>query len=136
MAQNGVRVRSVKVEVRLLQLAHLVGGDHELAREDEQLDFTFGGSGKIRGADLVNVAQPRVLLEARLYPDQYALVRQNRSACDSAKLTSARLTGQEPPKHPDVEKTIDELRTRVHVGIEGLGGSRERRLRRATFRPG
>ena len=86
---------------------------------------------------------PNVLLESRLYPDQYALVRQIQSACDSAKLTPARLTGKEPPKHPDVEKTIDELRTRLHTvlsyldtfSVSDFAGSAERKIE-LLFLPG
>jgi hypothetical protein len=53
------------------------------------------------------------LVHARLAPDQYALDRQIQSACDSAKFSAAYLTGKEPPVHPDTEKTIAELRTRI-----------------------
>ena len=56
---------------------------------------------------------PNVLATARLAPDQYPLIRQVQSACDAAKFAAARLTGKEPPKHPDTEQTMDELRARV-----------------------
>ena len=56
---------------------------------------------------------PNVLAAARLAPDQYPLTRQVQSACDSAKFAAARLTGKDPPKHPDTETTIDELRARI-----------------------
>lgn len=62
------------------------------------------------------------LLSARLAPDQYPLVRQIQSVCDTAKFTPARLTGKEPPKHPDTEQTIDELRARIHAVLEYLEG--------------
>ena len=54
-----------------------------------------------------------VLLQGRLAPDQYPLVRQVQTACDGAKFAAARLTGKEAPKHPDTEQTIDELHARV-----------------------
>jgi hypothetical protein len=57
-----------------------------------------------------------------LAPDQYPLVRQIQSVCDTAKFTPARLTGKEPPKHPDTEQTIDELRTRIRAVLELLDG--------------
>ena len=63
---------------------------------------------------------PSVFLTARLAPDQYALVRQIQSACDAAKSAPARLTGQEPPKHPDTETTLDELRARVQTVLSYL----------------
>src|SRR5262245_5254079 len=57
--------------------------------------------------------EPNDLLSARLAPDQYPLIRQVQTACDGAKLMCARLAGKEAPVHPDVEKTWDELRTRI-----------------------
>jgi len=63
---------------------------------------------------------PNVLATARLAPDQYPLIRQVQSACDSAKFAAARLTGKEAPKHPDTETTIDELRARVKACIAFL----------------
>ncbi|HEX3852762.1 MAG TPA: DUF1993 domain-containing protein [Polyangiaceae bacterium] len=65
---------------------------------------------------------PNLLLTSRLAPDQYPLVRQIQSACDTAKFTPARLLSKEPPKHPDTEATIDELRTRLHAVREYLDG--------------
>jgi len=62
-----------------------------------------------------------VLATARLAPDQYAFVRQIQAACDQAKYTAAKLAGKEPPAHPDTEKTIAELRKRLHTVIEYLG---------------
>jgi hypothetical protein len=64
--------------------------------------------------------EPNTLLQARLAPDQYPLVRQVQSACDAAKSAGARLTGKEPPKHPDTEQTIDELRARIHTCVAYL----------------
>ena len=58
---------------------------------------------------------PSVLLTARLAPDQYPLIRQIQSACDSAKFTAARLANKEPPKHPDTEVTLDEIRARIQA---------------------
>src|SRR5260221_992909 len=56
---------------------------------------------------------PGVLLTARLAPDQYHFIRQVQSACDSAKFLAARLAGKEPPKHPDTEPTLEEVRQRI-----------------------
>jgi hypothetical protein len=63
---------------------------------------------------------PNVLVTARLAPDQYAFVRQVQSACDAAKAAAARLAGKEPPKHPDTEQTIDELRARIRTCVAYL----------------
>jgi len=56
---------------------------------------------------------PEVLVQARLAPDQYALVQQVQSACDAAKYAAAYLSGQQAPSHPDTEKTLAELRARI-----------------------
>jgi hypothetical protein len=57
---------------------------------------------------------PNLFLSFRLAPDQFPLVRQIQTACDSAKLGAARLAGKEAPKHPDTEQTLDEIRARIH----------------------
>jgi uncharacterized protein len=57
--------------------------------------------------------EPRVLVQARLAPDQHPLVSQVHAVCDTAKFAVARLTGKEAPKHPDTEQTIDELKQRI-----------------------
>lgn len=53
------------------------------------------------------------LVQARLAPDMYPLVRQIQSACDSAKFSACYLAGKTPPVHPDNETTIAELRARL-----------------------
>jgi len=61
------------------------------------------------------------LLEARLAPDMFPLVRQFQSACDSAKFAAAFTAGKEPPSHPDTERTFGELCTRISSVVEYLG---------------
>ncbi len=56
---------------------------------------------------------PDVLVGMRLAPDQFALLRQVQSACDTAKLTAARLAGRDAPAHPDSETTLAQLRERI-----------------------
>jgi hypothetical protein len=56
---------------------------------------------------------PNTLLQARLAPDMFPLVRQIQSACDQAKYAAGRPTGKDIPSHPDTEQTFDELRARV-----------------------
>ncbi len=63
------------------------------------------------------------LLQARLYPDMFALVRQVQIAADFAKGASARLAGVEVPKYEDNEQSFAELRERIAktlAFIEGL----------------
>ncbi|MFN8545277.1 MAG: DUF1993 domain-containing protein [Candidatus Binatia bacterium] len=54
-----------------------------------------------------------VLAQARLAPDQYALVQQVQAACDQAKYAAAYLGGTPAPSHPDTERTFAELRERI-----------------------
>jgi hypothetical protein len=54
-----------------------------------------------------------VYLTLRLAPDQFPFARQVQTACDTAKLAAARLSGKEAPKHADDEQTLDQLRARV-----------------------
>jgi hypothetical protein len=59
-------------------------------------------------------------MDQRLIVDQYSLVEQIQSACDAAKFTCARLSGKEPPKHPDSEKTFAEAKNRIQSVITYL----------------
>ena len=61
-----------------------------------------------------------VLLQARLFPDMFPLVRQVQIAGDFAKGVGARLSGQEVPKYEDSEGTIDELIARLDKTIAYL----------------
>jgi hypothetical protein len=54
-----------------------------------------------------------VLLQSRLAPDMFPLVRQIQNACDNAKFAAAFTAGKEPPSHPDTEQTLAELRARI-----------------------
>ena len=65
--------------------------------------------------------QPEVLLNARLFPDMFPLVRQVQIATDFAKGCTARLAGREVPKWEDTEKTFAELQTRLDKAIDFVG---------------
>lgn len=77
-----------------------------------------------------------LLLQARLAPDQFALVRQVQASCDTATLGAARLTGKDAPSRPDTETTLAELRARVQtsrayldtIGEADLAGAASRRV--------
>ncbi|HUQ06721.1 MAG TPA: DUF1993 domain-containing protein [Kofleriaceae bacterium] len=62
------------------------------------------------------------LLQARLAPDMFPLVRQIQATCDQAKFAAARTTGKDVPSHPDTETTFDELRKRVASVVAFLEG--------------
>lgn len=57
--------------------------------------------------------EPAALLQARLYPDMFALTRQVQIAADFAKGACARLAGVEVPKWADTEQSFAELRERL-----------------------
>jgi len=68
---------------------------------------------------------PGVLLQSRLAPDMLPLMFQLQSACDGAKFYATRLSGKEPPKHPDTETTLDQIRARIRAVIEYCSGFKE-----------
>lgn len=56
---------------------------------------------------------PAILLNTRLAPDMFSLTGQVWAATDLAKNGAARLSGIEPPRFEDTEKTIAELKARI-----------------------
>lgn len=65
------------------------------------------------------------LLQSRLFPDQFPLVRQIQSACDSAKGNAGRLAGKELPSHPDTETSIELLKARIATCVAFLESIKE-----------
>ena len=65
-----------------------------------------------------------VLLQTRLTPDMFAFVKQVQITCDFAKNTLGRLTG-EPPKFPDDEKSLDDLKARIAKTIDYVKGFKD-----------
>jgi hypothetical protein len=66
--------------------------------------------------------EPDALLQSRLFPDMFPLLRQVQIACDFAKGVSARLAGVDVPAWEDNEKTFDELQARIARTAEFIGG--------------
>jgi hypothetical protein len=56
---------------------------------------------------------PNALLQARLFPDMFNLLRQVQVASDFAKGVAARLAGVDVPKVEDKETTFAELQARI-----------------------
>ena len=54
-----------------------------------------------------------VLLNARLFPDMYPIIRQVYIVTDMSKGAAARLAGLEVPKYEDTETTFAELQARI-----------------------
>ena len=63
---------------------------------------------------------PNALLQARLFPDMFPLLRQVQVASDFAKSVAARLAGVEVPKMADTESTFAELQTRIDTVLAFL----------------
>jgi hypothetical protein len=67
--------------------------------------------------------EPTALLQARLYPDMFALAKQVQVACDFARGVSARLAGVDVPGNDDKEETFADLQAliaRTLAFIDGL----------------
>ncbi len=64
--------------------------------------------------------EEHVLLNARLFPDMFPLVRQVQIACDTAKAGAARLAEIEVPSHADTETNFAELQNRIKKTIDFL----------------
>ena len=57
--------------------------------------------------------EPKVLLDARLFPDMFPLLRQVQIATDFAMSVTARLAGVEVPVNDNNEQTFSELQERI-----------------------
>ena len=60
---------------------------------------------------------PAVLLNTRLTPDMFPLVRQVRAATDHAVNCCGRIAGVEPPTFANTEATIPELKERIGKAV-------------------
>ena len=65
---------------------------------------------------------PAALLQARLFPDMFPLLRQVRVACDFAKSVAGRLAGVDLPAFADDEQTFDDLQARIAKTLAFLDG--------------
>jgi hypothetical protein len=82
-------------------------------------------NGVLRKGEAYAVAkkfEPSVLLNARLAPDMFPLVRQVQIATDQVKGCISRLAGAEPPVFEDTEQSFAELYARVEKTIAHLQG--------------
>ena len=77
---------------------------------------------------------PNALLQARLFPDMFNLLRQVQVASDFAKSVSARLAGVEVPKLEDSEQTFADLRTRIDTVLTFINGLDAARFDEAATR--
>lgn len=63
---------------------------------------------------------PKVLINSRLFPDMFPLVRQVQIATDAARGGAARLAGVEVPAQEDTETTFPELVARIRKTVSYL----------------
>ncbi|MBS1132807.1 MAG: hypothetical protein H6R16_3809 [Proteobacteria bacterium] len=63
---------------------------------------------------------PAVLISARLFPDMFALAKQDQIATDQAKGCAARLAGVDIPSFDDNETTFAELQARIEKTVAFL----------------
>ncbi len=75
-----------------------------------------------------------VLLNARLFPDMYPLIRQVQIATDMSKGAAARLAGVEIPKYEDTETTFAELHTRIAKTLDFIATVQAEQLVNAETR--
>ncbi|CAN5268733.1 DUF1993 domain-containing protein [soil metagenome] len=85
--------------------------------------------------------EPDALLQARLFPDMFALTRQVQVAADFARGVSARLAGAEVPAYEGKEQSfadLQDLLARSLAFIEGLpqSGFEDSEQREIVLRPG
>ena len=76
---------------------------------------------KAEGHAQARSIEPNALLQARLFPDMFPLLRQARVACDFAKSVAARLAGVEVPNFEDNEQTFDDLQARIAKTLAFIG---------------
>ena len=62
----------------------------------------------------------KIFLNTRLVPDQFSLLQQIQTCCDSAKFAAARVSGKTPPVHVDDETTVSELQSRISQTVDYL----------------
>lgn len=73
-----------------------------------------------------------ILLNSRLFPDQFHLTRQIQIACDTAKLCASRISGKEAPVHADSETNLEELKVRILSVIQYLDTFKEQDFKQVS----
>lgn len=73
-----------------------------------------------------------VLLNSRLAPDQFNLIKQVQIACDAAKICVAKLTGKDAPVHDDKESSLPELQKRIAETIAFITSASEQDFAKAS----
>jgi hypothetical protein len=77
---------------------------------------------------------PEALLQFRLYPDMFPLVRQVQIATDMSKGCVARLAAAEVPSYADTETSFEELRARIKKTIDFINSFKPEQIEGAEDR--
>lgn len=85
--------------------------------------------------------EPAALLQSRLFPDMFPLVRQVQIACDFATSVSARLAGADVPAYEGGDQTFFDLQQRIAATLAFIGSLNSGRFegsaqRDVLLRPG
>jgi len=78
--------------------------------------------------------EPAALLQARLFPDMFALTRQVQVACDFASGVSARLAGVEVPAYEATEQSFADLQARIAQTLAFIAALPEAQFAEAATR--
>jgi hypothetical protein len=73
-------------------------------------------------------------MSRRLAPNMQPFTYQVQSACDYLKAGAAWLSGQAPPKHADMEQSINDIRARIKKTLDFVHSVEEARYRDAAQR--
>jgi len=77
---------------------------------------------------------PEALLQFRLYPDMFPLVRQVQIATDMSKGCVARLGGVDNPSYADTETSFEELKARLAKTIDYINSVKPEQIEGAEDR--
>lgn len=83
----------------------------------QMLNSVSGILAKAEAHAVAKNIDPNALLQARLYPDMFPLIRQIQIAADFARGVSARLAGVDVPTYDDREQTFAELRALIDTTL-------------------
>lgn len=85
--------------------------------------------------------EPAALLQARLFPDMFTLIRQVQVACDFATGVCARLAGVDVPSYEATEQSFADVQQRIAKSLTFISGLKQEQFidaaaRDIVLRPG
>jgi uncharacterized protein len=100
----------------------------------QMLGGLAGVLAKAQAQALERKIEPNALLQARLSPDMFPLLKQVQVATDFAKGVAARLAGVEVPSMPDNEQTFADLQARIATVLTFVQGLDTAKFEQAAAR--